>query len=237
MSKVLRNILKQVIPKFTLKKYFIYALGEITLLVVGILIALQINNWNENKKNDNQLSQIFKTIESDLTQDTIAINQMIYFYEIQDTLCDKFINKEITEEYFEKCLYCRGLGTIYLPFHSNKKGYQLLENFTVSSESQDSLAENIVKFYNQFSNLFTASNEMLQKNILRNIDSFQKKDWYVDWTQNKNAKKITDYYCNSEDFRKKIATYKLYAISNHLQILKQYKKSITFGLKQIKNRD
>lgn len=33
------------------KNYIIYALGEIILVVMGILIALQINNWNENRKN------------------------------------------------------------------------------------------------------------------------------------------------------------------------------------------
>ena len=32
-------------------KYFKYAFGEIILVVIGILIALQINNWNENRKN------------------------------------------------------------------------------------------------------------------------------------------------------------------------------------------
>lgn len=31
-------------------RYFAYALGEIVLVVIGILIALQINNWNENRK-------------------------------------------------------------------------------------------------------------------------------------------------------------------------------------------
>lgn len=32
-------------------KYFKYAIGEIVLVVIGILIALQINNWNESRKN------------------------------------------------------------------------------------------------------------------------------------------------------------------------------------------
>ncbi|MDG2449233.1 MAG: DUF6090 family protein [Saprospiraceae bacterium] len=40
------------------KKYLLYALGEIALVVVGILIALQINNWNEWRKD--------RVIESDL---------------------------------------------------------------------------------------------------------------------------------------------------------------------------
>ena len=35
-------------------KYFKYAIGEIVLVVIGILIALSINNWNEQPKQDNQ---------------------------------------------------------------------------------------------------------------------------------------------------------------------------------------
>ena len=39
-------------------KYFKYAIGEIVLVVIGILIALQINNWNENKKIKNQVTDL-----------------------------------------------------------------------------------------------------------------------------------------------------------------------------------
>ena len=40
-------------------KYFKYALGEIILVVIGILIALQINNWNEDRKEMGTLKLIF----------------------------------------------------------------------------------------------------------------------------------------------------------------------------------
>ena len=43
-------------------KYFKYAIGEIILVVIGILIALQINNWNENKKNNARKKDILKEI-------------------------------------------------------------------------------------------------------------------------------------------------------------------------------
>jgi hypothetical protein len=49
-------------------KYLKYAIGEIILVVIGILIALQINNWNENRKLQEQEVQILKELKSDLLQ-------------------------------------------------------------------------------------------------------------------------------------------------------------------------
>ncbi|MFY0602865.1 MAG: hypothetical protein JXQ93_02875 [Flavobacteriaceae bacterium] len=58
-------------------KYFKYVIGEILLVVIGILIALQINNWNEGRKTNLQAKNYKKTIVNDLVQDTLAINSLI----------------------------------------------------------------------------------------------------------------------------------------------------------------
>jgi len=52
MIKFFRRIRYNHMTKNKTAKYFKYAIGEIVLVVIGILIALQINNWNELKKND-----------------------------------------------------------------------------------------------------------------------------------------------------------------------------------------
>ncbi|MEM8928179.1 MAG: DUF6090 family protein, partial [Bacteroidota bacterium] len=46
MLAFFRKIRKNLLPENKLTKYFFYALGEIVLVVIGILIALKINNWN-----------------------------------------------------------------------------------------------------------------------------------------------------------------------------------------------
>ncbi len=50
MIKFFRKICKSLIEQNKMGKYFKYAIGEIVLVVIGILIALQINNWNEQKR-------------------------------------------------------------------------------------------------------------------------------------------------------------------------------------------
>jgi len=54
MIKVFRKIRQNLLSENKLSEYLLYAAGEIFLVVVGILIALQINNWNENRLNTNK---------------------------------------------------------------------------------------------------------------------------------------------------------------------------------------
>ncbi len=46
-------------------KYFKYAIGEILLVVIGILFALQINQWNENRKENNALKTLTENLNNE----------------------------------------------------------------------------------------------------------------------------------------------------------------------------
>ena len=65
MIKFFRQIRKSLLMENKTSKYFKYAIGEIILVVIGILIALQINNWNEERKNRNREQSILKNLQSD----------------------------------------------------------------------------------------------------------------------------------------------------------------------------
>ena len=71
MIKLFRNIRKNLLMENKTSKYFKYAIGEIILVVIGILIALQINNWNENQKSKKDeryvLTEVLKNLEEDAT--------------------------------------------------------------------------------------------------------------------------------------------------------------------------
>lgn len=58
-------------------KYLIYAVGEIILVVIGILIALQINNWNENKKIEAVKNTNYLNLLEDLRTDLIHIDKKV----------------------------------------------------------------------------------------------------------------------------------------------------------------
>ena len=59
MLKFFHQIRKRLLSENRFSKYLFYAVGEILLVVIGILIALQINNWNNNKKNEQKRDWIY----------------------------------------------------------------------------------------------------------------------------------------------------------------------------------
>jgi hypothetical protein len=58
-------------------KYFKYAIGEIILVVIGILIALQINNWNENQKSETKTQDYYVQLLDDLNNDIVSAENTI----------------------------------------------------------------------------------------------------------------------------------------------------------------
>lgn len=77
MLKFFRNIRKKMIDEDNVRKYLIYAIGEILLVVIGILIALQINTWNENRVNKSKEYEYLKGIHSDLNRQIEILERTI----------------------------------------------------------------------------------------------------------------------------------------------------------------
>jgi hypothetical protein len=69
MISFFRQIRQKLLSQNRVTRYLIYAIGEIFLVVVGILIALQVNNWNEERKNQREAVAILKNLKSELTED------------------------------------------------------------------------------------------------------------------------------------------------------------------------
>ncbi|MBT8304613.1 MAG: hypothetical protein KJP09_09100 [Bacteroidia bacterium] len=77
MIKFFRHIRRNLIESRKTAKYLKYAIGEILLVVIGILIALQINNWNENRKASDMGKQFLSGIQEDLKKDLVRIDSIV----------------------------------------------------------------------------------------------------------------------------------------------------------------
>ena len=85
------NFLKKPLEKFlkegNLKKYLTYALGEIIIVVVGILLALYLNNWNQKRTNNKQEIQFYQRMKDQLNED---LNTLIGEMDYNQNYLDQF---------------------------------------------------------------------------------------------------------------------------------------------------
>ena len=79
MIKFFRNIRRQLIEKESIRKYVLYAIGEIILVVVGILIALSINNWNNNKILRRTELTIYENLKNQIHEDKLLLNGVVVY--------------------------------------------------------------------------------------------------------------------------------------------------------------
>lgn len=77
MIKLFRNIRKTLLNESKTTNYLKYALGEIILVVIGILIALQINNWNERRKQHQEMIVALESFTEDLQLDSLQLQREI----------------------------------------------------------------------------------------------------------------------------------------------------------------
>jgi hypothetical protein len=81
MIKFFRKIRQKMLAENKFSKYLLYAIGEIVLVVIGILIALQINSWNDNRKAKIVENNFFANVLLDLERDNEKLNYYNRFHQ------------------------------------------------------------------------------------------------------------------------------------------------------------
>ena len=92
MIKFFNNIRSTLIDEGNMKRYLIYAIGEIVLVVLGILIALQINNWNTERLNRHIEKDYLSEIKVNMMADKLAIKRILEFNDAKVMAIDSVLN-------------------------------------------------------------------------------------------------------------------------------------------------
>jgi len=92
MIKFFRHIRRSLINQNQMGKYFKYAIGEILLVVIGILIALQINNWNNYQKDLEKEQKILRQLKEEYTKNLAQLQQKITMRNDMITAASKVLN-------------------------------------------------------------------------------------------------------------------------------------------------
>jgi cell division protein FtsL len=148
MLKLFRKIRHRFLQENRFNKYLLYAIGEIILVVIGILIALQINNWNTERQQRNLEVKILKEIQTNLSFDLIEIREDI---SVMDSII--LASKEVIEfintndKPSTNFNYNVSKLKVVPHFNPNKSGYELLVSKGVEVIRNDSLRATISKLY------------------------------------------------------------------------------------------
>lgn len=148
MISLFRKIRQNLLQKNRITQYLAYAIGEIFLVVIGILIALQINTWNEIRKIKQyelkMLLELKKTLEKDyryfssqiprLTTKQTAANRLLEMIETQDESLDT-LNKYFADLRFD------------VLFQYNAGAYGSIKSGGIDKISNDSIRSQMADIY------------------------------------------------------------------------------------------
>lgn len=166
MIKFFRNIRKNLLNEGKTTRYFKYAIGEIILVVIGILIALQINNWNEDRKLQRQEIKLLTDLQFELQKTFDELQAGIEY--INMTIDD--INKI---EYFliNELAYSTELDSSFGRFPHNYAGavnsaaYNSLKAIGIGIIQNKNLRMDIINMYDvKFLNI---SDYTIDENLIR----------------------------------------------------------------------
>lgn len=128
--KLFRKIRHKLIIDNKKTQYLKYALGEIILVVIGILIAIQINNWNQSIKDNNSLNEYLTKIKTHTAEDIGQLEELTKGRRQIADICKKARNSILNKTENENLFLFKVSGTAFADFYfrPNSGGYESLKN-------------------------------------------------------------------------------------------------------------
>ena len=128
--KFFRRVRQKLILDNKKIQYLKYALGEILLVVIGILIALQINNWNQSVKDKKSLNEYLIKIKSHTSEDIKQLEELSKGRKQISDLCKKARNSILNKTENDNLFLFKISGSAFADFYfkPNSGGYESLKN-------------------------------------------------------------------------------------------------------------
>lgn len=146
MIKFFRRIRQHLISESKFSKYLFYAFGEIVLVVIGILIALQINNWNENRKLQNEELSLLEEVKGNLetTSENFILDSLYNFntvrlYKKINYYVDNNLpyNQELDSAFAALTLWTSPFATSIAYKSLQNKGLDIIKNKSIKNHLID----------------------------------------------------------------------------------------------------
>ena len=227
MIKFFRKIRQNLLSEGQTGKYLKYALGEIILVVLGILIALQINIWNEQNKQVKYVKSLFLGVKQDLLNDIEEADLYIDWFKKYDTITKNIFNNKYTSEDFTN-------PKNYHFFLAGRNSYQFAQSnqsFQVLNTKKEMIPDQYIDLMKSLTRIYVERAQVLRKN-LEDLDvrasNYRKHlhdnfDWVIDFRNRKTTEEMINYQLNNSNHKRQLALWNQSAneTSGHVSTMKR----------------
>ncbi|MCA0932433.1 hypothetical protein LCM02_08220 [Lutimonas saemankumensis] len=228
MINFFRRIRHKLIQESQFFKYLKYAIGEIILVVIGILIAFQVDTWNEDRKSQERVRLLFSQVQKELLYNISRTNYAIDSYVNLDSVFYNVIKGKATyRDYESDSRYSRLITHINVDVEAQESAFkQLIESNESFNSKQDDLLNQLRNLYGldlskvkiQNNNLAQMANDFRQK--LKD-----EKSWYSDLGDPSSAshidhvfsEEIIYYFLNDPFYLNEVRDFINVGYRNHLR--------------------
>lgn len=193
MIKFFRQIRKKLLMENNTSKYFKYAIGEIMLVVIGILIALQINNCNDNQKEKAELKEYLSKISNNIKTDIIILDSIKTRRTEINKICSQAIQNYMNDNFDINVSYKSLEAFIDTYFTPNTTGYDALKSSTYLGKINGTKLDSLLDVYNNLTNRIVKEEE----SYFSFIESME-----VSWTEKYDMPTLFKVFMLDPDKRK-----------------------------------
>ncbi len=173
MIRLFRKIRQNLLSEKNYSLYFLYATGEIILVVVGILIAFQIDNWNEQRKFKSQEIKTLTEVKSSLEIDLKDIIFNISWQSKAKNSCETILNSfNQNLPYNDSLAVHFGQMMGYSIFLPNIGSYEYIKTKGIDMISNDSLRIKLTHYYEQDIKLIHAFENLNQSGFPQTVEMY-----------------------------------------------------------------
>jgi hypothetical protein len=170
MIKFFRKIRQNLLMENKTGKYLKYALGEIVLVVIGILIALSINNWNETRKDQQELRNILQNIATDMRVDALNLKDNLEYAKEENKRIKTFLNNKdysgFTRDSLQKSLQVYSYNSIW-----RTSGFDNLKNSGITQYGEyEKVVKRIKDYYDQWIPMIKSLEDDFEQSVIKSDD-------------------------------------------------------------------
>lgn len=152
MIKFFRNIRQKLLQESKTTSYLKYAIGEIILVMIGILLALQVNDWNEIRKTKMFENEILNLIDQNLKIDSISLSTELSKTKEANSLTERLLEKISQKDYSDSLNFWMGKIISFERFKSQSSAFEVLKSKGIENISDKKLQLELITYYDE--NLF-----------------------------------------------------------------------------------